>query len=103
MHPKVKILILRTQLPALKLMEAREKAPKQRDTTELPDGTKLGLFWMDCKHKSKCGRPPYDRLLTNPVLRADYRTGPTTATREISKERICCGPHQPKRGSGSCG
>ena len=44
-----------------------------RDQAELPGGGKLGLFWNNCKHNRMCGRPPYDRLLDNPVLRADYR------------------------------
>ena len=74
MHPNVKIQAARTQPSALKLMEGRERAPKKRDTTELPDGSKLGLFWMECKRLRRCGRSPYDRLLNNPVLRADYRT-----------------------------
>ena len=55
-------------------MEGRAKAPKCSDTTELPGGGKLGIFWKECKSRRRCGRPPYDRLLTNPVLKADYRT-----------------------------
>ena len=45
--------------------------PKSRDPTMLEGGTKLGIFWSQCKYKKKCRSPPYDRLLTNPVLRAD--------------------------------
>ena len=40
----------------------------------LYDGVSLGGFWHDCKSRKRCGRSGYDRLLTNPVLRADYRT-----------------------------
>ena len=36
-------------------------------------GPKVGTFWMHCKGGRRCRRPPYDRLLANPVLRADYR------------------------------
>ena len=54
-------------------MESRERPPKQDDTTGLPGGGKLGWFWGNCKNERKCGRSPYDRLLTNPVLKADYR------------------------------
>ena len=63
-------------------MEDRTKAPKQRDTTELPDGSMLGIFWMGCKNKRRCGRPPYDRLLTNPVLKNEYHTAAV---------KYCCG------------
>ena len=73
MYPNAKIQTVRTQPSALKLMEGRERAPRQCDPTELPGGGKLGWFWSHCKRGSRCGRPPYDRLLTNPVLRADYR------------------------------
>ena len=48
-----------------------------RDRAKLPGGGKIGYFWAHCKSERKCGRPPYDRLLTNPVLRADYRIIPT--------------------------
>ena len=53
-------------------MEGRESAPRARDPTVLPGEGKLGIFWMHCKGKRKCRRPPYNRLLTNVVLRADY-------------------------------
>ena len=62
------------------MMEGRRKAPNTRDTTELPGGSKLGRFWVRCRHERSCGKPPYDRLLNNLVLRADYRS--QTATRE---------------------
>ena len=60
-------------------MEGRKEAPKARDITELPRGGKLGMFWRDCKCERRCGRPPYDRLLAHPVLRADYRCHPGAA------------------------
>ena len=53
-------------------MEGRNRAPKYNDTTELPGGGKLGFFWKKCKRQRRCGRPPHDRLLICPVLRADY-------------------------------
>ncbi len=74
MCPNAKVYAVRTQSSALKLMESREHVPRSRDTTELPDGTKLGMFWNDCRQNRRCGRQPYDRLLANPVLIADYRT-----------------------------
>ena len=65
------------ELPALRLMRDRTHPPRSRDTTILDGGTKLGPFWSDCKRKKRCTRPPYDRLLANPVLRADYRYPPS--------------------------
>ena len=72
--PEAKVETVRTQPPALRWMESRDKAPTQRDSALLPGGGKLGWFWNNCKRLMLCGRPPYDRLLTHPVLRADYRT-----------------------------
>ena len=46
-----------TQPSALKLMEGRERAPKWCDTTELRDGSKLGIFWSNCKRRKKCDGP----------------------------------------------
>ena len=71
---ETKVQAVRTTVrSALKWMEGREKAPTARDITKLPGGGKLGLFWHSCKTKRKCNRPPFDRLLMNPVLRADCR------------------------------
>ena len=53
-------------------MRDRAHPPRNRDTTILEGGAKLGWFWSDCKRDKRCTRPPYDELLTNPVLRADY-------------------------------
>ena len=63
-------------------MTGRAEPPKQKIERArlLGGGPKVGTFWMDCKNRRKCGRPPYDRLLAHPVLRADYRN--STATRE---------------------
>ena len=36
----------------------------------------VGMFWHDCKNLRRCWRSPYDRLLTHPVLRADYHSHP---------------------------
>ena len=56
-------------------MEGRGTPPKKRDTAELSSGAQVGSFWMHCKAMAirRCGTPPYDRLLANAVLRADYR------------------------------
>ena len=52
-------------------MDVRDEAPKGTDCAEL-HGSKLGIFWRNCKHLNKCRRPPYNRLLSNAVLRTDY-------------------------------
>ena len=64
---------LRDQPPALGWMGEREKAPKTLETAVLSNGSNIGIFWRHCKRLRRCGRPPYDLLLINPVLRADYR------------------------------
>ena len=46
--------------------------PKQGDQTVLEGGAMVGRFWTECKRDKRCTRPPYDELLTNPVLKADY-------------------------------
>ena len=72
-------------------MEGRAKAPKCSDTTELPGGGKLGIFWKECKSRRRCGRPPYDRLLTNPALRADYRIHcPGTREQQVNLNESFC-------------
>ena len=59
MHPNVKIQAVRTKPSALRMMNDREEAPTYRDTTEqLPDGSKLGIFWSTCKWR--CRSAPYD-------------------------------------------
>ena len=67
------VQVVQTQSSALRFMEGRKKAPKSLDPTELPGGSKLGKFWNNSKSEKRCGRPTYELLLTNPVLRADYR------------------------------
>ena len=68
-----KVRAIPTQKSALELMAGRERKPAQNDATELPGGSKLGTYWENCKWEMRCGRPPYNLLLTNPLLRADYR------------------------------
>ena len=53
----------------------------------LPSRSKLGHFWNNCKTRRRCGRPPYDRLLTNPVLRVDYRITVLRYERATTKPR----------------
>ena len=55
-------------------MEGRKDVPRRGDSAELLGGGKVWSFWMSCKSWRRCARPPYDQLLSNPVLRADYRT-----------------------------
>ena len=64
---------LRPYSSALEFMLRKEQPPMQRDARKLPGGGTLGRFWNHCKIDRKWERPPYDRLLINPVLRDDYR------------------------------
>ena len=66
-------------------------APTVRDSIELPCGGKLGTFWTHCKSMRRCEKPPYDRLMTNPILRVDYRTS-QRHERAIAKSKISAGP-----------
>ena len=68
---------LRVELPTLRLMWDRTHPPRYTDATVLEGGVKLGRFWTYCKFRKRCAKPPYDRLLANPVLRADYRCPPS--------------------------
>ena len=70
---------------AMGWMEGSTEPPKWNDTTPMAGAGKLGRFWLDCKRERKCGRPPYDRLLDNPVLRADYHAPHTQHERYISR------------------
>ena len=63
---------LRSEPPALKWMRDQALPPTARDRTRLDSGPRLGPFWAHCKSENKCMRAPYDQLLTNPVLKADY-------------------------------
>ena len=81
-----------SQPSALRWMEGRKDAPKHGDPAELPGASMLWTFWMHCKYSKRCGRPPYDRLLINPVLRADYNN--TTVARK--------GSVQAKTNQGEC-
>ena len=65
---------LRADLSALRLMRGQTHPPRYSDATILESGAKLGIFWSNCKWKRKCSEDPHNRLLTNPVLKADYRT-----------------------------
>ena len=84
--PDVKVQTLWTERFTLRWMAYRQKPPRYRDNAELPGLGKVnvGAFWHDCKCKGMFRRPPYDRLLGNPVLRADYCTHRTAVrgTRE---------------------
>ncbi len=68
---------LRTEPPALRWMGKRIHLPNMRDPTVLEGVTRLGMFWNCCQTTKRCTKPPYDRLLTNPVLKADYRSHPS--------------------------
>ena len=58
---------------ALRWMGDRTHPPRFMEQTILDGGARLGMFWSGCKTKKRCTAPPYNRLLTNSVLRADYR------------------------------
>ena len=73
---EVKVQALRVEWSALVWMAGRQKPPSARDKAEQLPGLgagNVGSFWDNCKSRRPCGRTPYDRLLTHPVLRADYR------------------------------
>ena len=55
-------------------MGDRTQPPKYKCQTILEGGARLGMFWSDCKNRKGCKlmRYPYNQLLTNPVLKADY-------------------------------
>ena len=57
-------------------MVGRPEPPRWKDKAELPGlgEVKVGTFWSECKVRRRCGKPPYDRLLNNPMLRMNYRT-----------------------------
>jgi hypothetical protein len=63
---------LRTEWVSLAWMESSEHPPKQQNSDLLPGGGKLGTYWKNCKNNRRCGRAPHNRLLVNPILRADY-------------------------------
>ena len=84
-----KVRIVKAQPPSLELMAARREAPKAKDTAKLPGGGKLGLFWSNCKLRSVCSRPPYNRLLGNHVLRTAYRDHTNAGMRQRSLDRKC--------------
>ena len=66
---------LRTIRSVLEWMRARSKSPKYREEARLgEEGSKVGIFWVNCKIGRKCMKSPYERLLSNPVLAEDYRT-----------------------------
>ena len=78
---KKNVNYLRAKPPALRHMRDQTHPPKRSDQTVLEGGPKLGTFWAHCKSGRRCVKFPYDRLLTNSVLRADYRCSPSV-TRE---------------------
>ena len=84
---------LRIEPPALRWMKKRVELPKYNDQTALDGGTKLGIFWVNCKRGRRCSKQFYDRLLTNPVLRADYRTTaaarPSDINADTTESRWC--------------
>ena len=53
-------------------MRNKAHPPKRRDPTVLDGGARLGYFWAHCKVEKRCVKPPYNQLLTNLVLKADY-------------------------------
>ena len=64
-------------------MGGRAEPPKDTKQERVPSGgPRVGMFWAHCKSRRKCGRSPYDRLLTSPVLRTDYTV--SSAAREGS-------------------
>ena len=67
---------LRAEPPALRLMKDQTHPPAGRDSTILEGGATLGPFWDSCKRRKRCANSPCNRLLADPVLKADYRYSP---------------------------
>ena len=73
MSAEANVQTLQTEPSALRWMEGRAEPPKYTDKMRLSGGGPMvGWFWVSCNIRRKCDNPPYDRLLTNSVLRADY-------------------------------
>ena len=51
-------------------------------------------FWSNCNLKRRCSDVPYNRLLTNPVLKTDYMTLYRTTSRH---ERYTTTPRSPNK------
>ena len=64
---------LRTELPALRWMGNQIHPLTYRNETTLDDKAKIRVFCSECKYKQRCTKHPYDQLLTNSVLKANYR------------------------------
>ena len=56
----------------LKMEKYKEKCPSSRCKDTFSDGTKVGLFWHNCKNNRKCDNEPYKLILTNPVYKEEY-------------------------------
>ena len=54
-------------------MENQANPPRVSEKACLGGGARIGGFWHNSKRRHRCTRAPYDRLLCNAVLRADYR------------------------------
>ena len=90
----MKVQALRADWSALAWMAYHQKPPKFKEKAELPGlgEVNVGMFWDDCKCKRRCGRKPYNRLLVNPVLRADYRSHAQRHKRAMVKQQNIMSP-----------
>ena len=53
-------------------VEKNGKVPPRNKTVLFKDGSCMGNFWMHCKKEKKLSKKPYDKLLTNPILKKNY-------------------------------
>ena len=67
--------------PALEWMRDRTHPPKRSNQMILDGGARIGGFWKNFKTRKRCAVPPYDWLLTNPVLKSDYNASSVTRGR----------------------
>ena len=89
------------------LLREKEVPSQGKNDTKFTDGVSKGWFWNGCKIGNKCYKAPYDRLLTNPVFRADWeryqqekkeKEGKSKLTVEQKIEELLSEKEVPSRG-----
>ena len=95
---KMSVEHLQAELPALRWVEDQTRPPKLNNQTMLEGGARLGKFWANCKSEKRCAKPPYDRLLANPVLKTDYRATRRGTSGRFSAGVQACAPDSPAAG-----
>jgi hypothetical protein len=52
------------------------------------DGSLVSGFWTDCKSYKRCAKTPFDRLLSNMVLKTDYDKYLVTKMKKMRKTEL---------------